>query len=656
MGKFFQNGRQAGWLIAVLAILAYANTLSHRYALDDGIVILENAYVKKGVAAWGTLLTTDSMEGFLVGQGYSPGEARLLAGGRYRPLSLLTHALEYSLFGPKPGPSHLVNVLLYALLCWLIFRLLHRHLLAALPFGAFVAATLFALHPIHTEVVANIKSRDEILGLLFLVLCCLALLQDTVRSRRLAWLYWGLALLSKEYALAYLPLLPLLLYSYTTLRGRALWLRVLPFGLIILGYLGLRIGLTGMGFGTTDPMAHDVLNDPYVYATADQKWGTIGYTLWLYLQKLLWPYPLSYDYSWQQISYQSLSSPLALLGWLVSLAMLALGLWRARTPWGLGLLWYLAGLALVCNVLVNVGAFFNERFLFHAGLGLFIAVGYGAGRLWQLRPALQRPVLAGLAALLLLGATGTVLRNRDWRDNETLFLADVAHAPNSAKTQKAAATELLNRLTADPATPAERPTALLALHHARRAVALHPTYLQGWQTLANIYGRLDSLPQLEAAVRELQRLDSADAKLKQQYMPYLAGKYFQAGVAWGPRLAKDTVGMRNPAARADTAAAYSRRALAHMRRSLSWDSTNAEVYYYMMLHHVALKEHALALPLMQRAVALQPTNAKYQMDLGGLAYTLGRKDIAIAAWRKTLQLDSKYEGARQGLKALGARE
>ena len=144
-------------LIFVFAFLLYGNTLTHDYTLDDLIVIKDNSFTKKGFSGIKEIFSYDSFTGFF------GTEKKLVAGGRYRPLSIATFAVEYAVMGGlNPFLSHLINVLLYALTGSIILILLNR--LFKSPTGkpwylslAFIATVLFMAHPIHTEVVANIK-------------------------------------------------------------------------------------------------------------------------------------------------------------------------------------------------------------------------------------------------------------------------------------------------------------------------------------------------------------------------------------------------------------------------------------------------------------------------------------------------------------------
>lgn len=155
----------------IVAFALYANTLTHGYVLDDTIVITDNDFTAAGFAGIGDLLTTDSFHGFL------GRDVEELAGGRYRPLSLVTFAIEGALFGKSPGVGHLGNVLLFALCCVMLLIVLEallrdRPSLGPLPV-AFVAALLFAAHPVHREVVANIKGRRPLGRMRDPTACCM---------------------------------------------------------------------------------------------------------------------------------------------------------------------------------------------------------------------------------------------------------------------------------------------------------------------------------------------------------------------------------------------------------------------------------------------------------------------------------------------------
>jgi len=161
--------KQNWWKVLIIFILPfvlYYQSTSFGYVLDDQIVITDNSFTKKGFSGIGDLLSNESMTGYF-------GEQKdLVEGNRYRPLSLITYAIEYGIVGDlNPGLSHFINILLYGLTGLLLFRVLTMMLRKrtssvwwlSIPF---LTSLLYIAHPIHSEAVANIKGRDEIMALL----------------------------------------------------------------------------------------------------------------------------------------------------------------------------------------------------------------------------------------------------------------------------------------------------------------------------------------------------------------------------------------------------------------------------------------------------------------------------------------------------------
>ena len=153
-------------ILFVFAFVLYGNTIFHDYALDDCLMITDNHYTQSGIKGIKDILLFDTCKG------YGDNMLNSTTGGRYRPLSLVTFALEKEFFGKNSHVEHFNNILLYAITGIFIFVVLSK-LLKKLPRPnlflsvPFITALLFLAHPLHTEVVANIKSRDEILALLF---------------------------------------------------------------------------------------------------------------------------------------------------------------------------------------------------------------------------------------------------------------------------------------------------------------------------------------------------------------------------------------------------------------------------------------------------------------------------------------------------------
>ncbi|MEI7670233.1 MAG: tetratricopeptide repeat protein, partial [Pseudomonadota bacterium] len=203
-------------VIAALTFLLYVNSLWNDYTLDDSIVIKENMFTQKGFAGIKDILTSDVFVGFF------KTEKNLVAGGRYRPLSVVTFAIEHQLFGDNASISHLINLLLYALTGIAIFLFLTR-LFSQSKFNfsnwlPLISALLFIAHPLHTEAVTNIKGRDEIMTLLFSVLAANYFLKYYDSQKKISLLIASVcffaALLSKENAITWIAIFPLLFYFF----------------------------------------------------------------------------------------------------------------------------------------------------------------------------------------------------------------------------------------------------------------------------------------------------------------------------------------------------------------------------------------------------------------------------------------------------------
>jgi tetratricopeptide (TPR) repeat protein len=467
MGTF--PGRRFPVLVLALACLIfYGNTLKNDYAYDDAVVITENTFTQQGIAGLPALFTHHTFAG-------SYGNTPTLA--RYRPLSVATFALEHQLFGPRPALSHLFNLLLFFLDALLLYALVAK------VFGGgdggkprfdlpLVTALLFVIHPVHTEVVANLKGRDELLVLAggLSALLCLLRYHDTRRPRDLggAFVLFLLALFAKENAITFLAIAPLTLHYYKPGDRRTTLRALVPLALASLVFLGAMAGALR---GASPPPA-DLLTDPFAHATVAERLATACYTLLIYLRLLVFPHPLTIDYSPYQLGLVTFAHPLVWLSLLIhaGLAAYALAKVRGRSLVAYGILFYAFALSVVANLFFSVGTFLSERFLFLPSVGFVLIVA------WLLCTRLFpvfRPARVVLLALGLLCLVKTYARNEDWKNDFTLFTADVAVSPDSLKANLAAAVALLEEAPKVPDAAVATGYRARALHHVEHAVALY---------------------------------------------------------------------------------------------------------------------------------------------------------------------------------------
>ena len=228
---------------------------------------LVNMFTTKGFIGIPGILQYDTFYGFFKVE----GKDKLVAGGRYRPLTLVMFAIEYALFGESPFIGHLGNVLLYGLLGMVLYLLLIKLFRARgdLPSGVFIAllTTLFFMaHPIHTEVVANIKGRDEIMTLLGSLAALLFSIKAYQTKKNwlniIAGLIFFLGLMAKENAITFLAVIPLTYFIFTKAKFSKIAIQTLPFLLGAILFLVIRGQVLGGNFGGAVSM--ELMNNPFL--------------------------------------------------------------------------------------------------------------------------------------------------------------------------------------------------------------------------------------------------------------------------------------------------------------------------------------------------------------------------------------------------------
>ncbi|MBL7950901.1 MAG: tetratricopeptide repeat protein [Flavobacteriales bacterium] len=613
------------WFFALLAVVLYANTVRNDFALDDGLVLNENAYVVEGVGGIGDILSHDSFYG-------SIGTSAYLSGGRYRPLSLVTYAVEVSLFGVDPAVHHAVNVLLYALCCVLVFRFLGRHIFPTSRWAVCCTTLLFTVHPVHTEVIANIKGRDELLSLIFLLLTLHhALLHQRWRERQLepaaesrskrrerersgaanegrwshvwAGLSFCLALLAKENGLAFVLILPVSLYFLTHATIVQALKRSLPVIVVVIGYIALRVVLLEARNNTVQ----EVMDNPYLYAAPLEKVATILFVQLRYIGLMLWPHPLSYDYSFHQIPYRTFGDPMVLLSLALHVYLLVIVVkgWVRKDLLAWCIVFYLGTLFLISNLAFNIGAPMAERFLFQASLPFLIALTALVRRLLAEVPA-PRMLHWSLGALLFsatcLSAFAVMARNTQWRTGDDLFLHDVAAVPNSVRARTFAGIALIHRSESTKDTIEQARSLQSSIVHFQVADSLHDRYMPTLLNMGIGYYRMDSL---DAAIRCWERardVDPADEKLR-ELDGFLHDRFLQEG---------NTAGLRGDW----------EKGIGLLNQALHYDSLSVDAWY----------------------------------NLGGIHFTARHYAEARIAWERTLRLRPDHAQARAGTAALNALE
>jgi tetratricopeptide (TPR) repeat protein len=456
---------QLGILLAVSSFV-YANSLFNSFTMDDELYIFGNPQV-----------TRPSLK-----QLFQANKVSAV----FRPVTFATFAVNYKLNGDRPFGYHLLNLLLHAGATMLLFLVL-REILANEPRGdiiAFVAALLFAVHPLHTEAVASIVGRSELLAAGFLLAAWLFHL----RGRTIAtFVCFAFAVLSKESAIALLPLAVAGDYA----RGKLLhWARYVPIAAATFLYAFVLWKVHGNRFGLQEV---SLLDNPLSHLPVSWRIANAIRIAWKYVALQLFPAKLSCDYSFSAIRlYANLQHTLpAIVAAAGVLAVCGWTIWKKKPGFMIAGTIYFTGFAITANILVITGTIMAERlaYLPSAGFCLLIAL------LWK-RLEVRRRSAAIVFLLLLVAVFGvrTLARNRDWRDNLSLYQSAVHTVPGSAKMHSNVGREYLKRGQLDQARA-----------ELQNALAIYPEYPDALQYLALVESwtghDLEAIRLLESAVR-----------------------------------------------------------------------------------------------------------------------------------------------------------
>ncbi len=426
-------------IIFVFTFILYGNTLRHSYALDDDFVTRSNTFVQKGMAGIPDIFSW----GFFYGFNKRNDQA-------YRPVSLMSFAVEVGIWGNDPKIHHFFNIFFFALTGLVLFLLLKR-LFKSIPYTIPLAITLlFIAHPVHTEAVANIKSRDEILSLLFLLSTLLFLFRyvDTGKIFRflLSLLFFFSSLLTKEQSVTYLVVIPLAIWFFRDTRLKKGLLISLPFFIVAGLYLFLRARiLDSVTFGEQVTLLNNSLAGA---GSIPVRLATAMLILGKYLLLLVFPYTLSWDYSYNQIPLTGFSNPAVIFVLLVTGSMVAYALFtiRKKDIHSFTILYFFITILVVSNLFFLIGATMGERFLMTPSVGFCISVAFLLKKFTHISrdgKPVQNDMFFYIAILVILSLYSykTITRNQDWKNNLALFESGVIASPNSTRTHASLAYE-----------------------------------------------------------------------------------------------------------------------------------------------------------------------------------------------------------------------
>lgn len=487
-----------GLLAAALGVVLYMNTFGHIYCLDDYSVIKENWVTQGGLKNLGTMFSTE----YRYGAWNSPGSL-------YRPFSLLIFSLQWQLSPDNPAVGHIMNAIMYGLSGWVLWITWRRVLAGYHPIIPALAVLFFMAHPVHTEVVANIKSLDEILALL----CCTASLYGIWRyleRENKNWLVmavamYTVALFSKESSITFLAIFPLTLWFFTDrplgqiVRIAALFLAPAVIFLLIRHQV-LAAQAYEERYSALDNFIVAAKDRASQLASAFMMCGR-------YLKTLVLPHPLVSDLGYPQMKPVTFGDWRALVGFFTYGGMFVWALLNLRKKHFLAfaILFYLVTFSLFSNVLMLIGTSYGERVLYAPSLGFTLALAWIFAAVFKLKKEENTPATVqlrnpngkgalvwGLAGIVLLGyGVKTVLRNPAWYTSYTLYKADISKSPNCAKLNYHMGIETIKEgMNEDTGQITDTTWVNKAIDYYSHAIELFPTYHDAFGSRGLAYFRL----------------------------------------------------------------------------------------------------------------------------------------------------------------------
>tara|TARA_R110000782_G_scaffold259894_1_gene350742 strand:- start:31022 stop:33001 length:1980 start_codon:yes stop_codon:yes gene_type:complete len=486
----------------VLAFILYGNSLNNEYSLDDDMVA-DNILVSHGVKAIPQIFKSR----------YASGKQEY----EYRPMVTSSFAIEKQLFGKLPASqtkqekekndlltqaniSHFINLLLYTLTCILLFSLLQSIFKEYNVLLPLLVTILFLIHPLHTEPVANIKSRDELFMLLGIILSLIYFIKY-FNTNQLKYILFAVlatifAFLSKRNAMAILGLLPIVLYFIKAdLKKSGVILLSLCFAIAI--FISIKQGLLS-GEANRKLLFFE---NPLVYqGDFFDRISVALYSAWFYLEMLIFPVNLSFYYGYNQIPMATLSNWQV---WAAIIFFIPLGIYGfiqflRRKVIGLGIVIWFGVMLGVINLFFPIVGIVADRFTYIFSIGFCIVVGFLLLKIFKIDinsetvgVKLPATFLLVFSVISIAYSARTISRNPDWHDKLTLYENDIEHLTESAKAHALIANTLYpkvaNELRKNPNNPQIPTDIKKIIHHYNEALRIDSTYLTSINNLGSVY-------------------------------------------------------------------------------------------------------------------------------------------------------------------------
>lgn len=449
--SFFENFKKWPLFIYLLVFAIYGNTIFNKYALDDEFVIKNNEQVQKGIKAIPEIFVTQYFQNSNANFGY-------------RPFTKAVFAIEYEIFGENPHVSHFINVLLFALTCTLLLKLLIKIILPRTgPIFIFITMLIWICHPIHTEVVASLKNREE---LLYLIFCLLSLKHFINFIEKQKWYYLVFAIsfyifsfLTKQSAISFALIIPMVLW-FLFIKTEPITLmiknnlRLISSVLILFVVAYILYKIPNWVF-PSDKLELLSFENPLRFEHSKlARISLSAYAMLINIKLLFIPHPLVFYYGQFTIPEVKITDFWVLFSLLLHAIILFFTVKHLKKKSVLlfGTLFYFLGILPFSNYFMEINGIVAERFLYAPSIGFVIALtfiifkltktAFDAKSLKFTNQALKYIVII----IVIIFSIKTVARNTSWKDGMTLYRNDIKYLENSVKANDILAQEMMDKI------------------------------------------------------------------------------------------------------------------------------------------------------------------------------------------------------------------
>ncbi|MEZ4928085.1 MAG: tetratricopeptide repeat protein [Saprospiraceae bacterium] len=605
-----------GLVAAALGFLLYVNTLGHYYTLDDFSSIKDNWVVKGGLKNLGIIFSTE----YRFGTWNSPGSL-------YRPIPLAMFAFEWQLAPDKPFISHLFNISFYALTGWALW-ITWRRVLVNYPQAMVAMAVLFFIaHPVHTEVVCNIKSRDEILAFLFGTFSIYAIWRY-LEYKQMNWLIVALlsytvAMFSKEGAIMFIFIFPLTLWYFTD-KPLSEILKLAGI-MTIPAVIFLLIRQNVLAAQSHDEV-YSILDNFMVGAknSADRLASAFmmcGEYLWV----LIFPHPLICDMGYPQFVPVGWDEWRAVVSFLIYAGM---GVWallnlRKKHILSYAIFFYLISFSLFSNVFFLIGTSYGERLQYMPSFGFAVALAWAICRFYKINDLkdIWNPNGKGTGlwtaafVIVALYSLKTFTRNPVWENSATLYAADLPNSPNCAKLNYHNALEVARVAMDEKTGKVIDPDGLRnAIECYSKCIELYPEYHDAFGGRGIAYFRLGEYDKAfdDYQVSLKYRPNNAPVLSNMGYIYFMRGQLDKAEEVYKESIKYDP---RFVDARRNLGAVLAMKkqfpeAIEQWKEGLKYEPDNATLLFYIGSGYRDMGQPEKSTEWLERAYAIDPTLKK----------------------------------------------